>query len=140
MIVCHCTATNDTAVRDAIASGADEVDDVTEACGAGSDARLFLPVRIAEIRFHAGLGDRCVARCALDAVSGTGVTGHVELCDADGVPCLSVRGLQAQFVDEGVEGDALDALLYVYRWEQAPLSAEAFCRASHSSGVWGTAL
>jgi 1-acyl-sn-glycerol-3-phosphate acyltransferase len=96
------------------------------ACGAGSDARLFLPVRIAEIRFHAGLGDRCVARCALDAVSGTGVTGHVELCDADGVPCLSVRGLQAQFVDEGVEGDALDTLLYVYRWEQAPLSVEAF--------------
>jgi bacterioferritin-associated ferredoxin len=37
MIVCHCTATNDTAVREAIAAGADEVDEVTDACGAGSD-------------------------------------------------------------------------------------------------------
>ncbi len=37
MIVCHCTATNDTTVRDAIASGAGQVDDVVDACGAGSD-------------------------------------------------------------------------------------------------------
>ena len=37
MIVCHCTATNDRTVREAIAEGADEVDEVTQACGAGSD-------------------------------------------------------------------------------------------------------
>lgn len=37
MIVCHCTATNDRTVREAIASGADEVTQVTMACGAGSD-------------------------------------------------------------------------------------------------------
>jgi bacterioferritin-associated ferredoxin len=37
LIVCHCEAVNDTTVRAAVLSGADNVESVGERCGAGTD-------------------------------------------------------------------------------------------------------
>ena len=92
------------------------------ACEDGDDSRTFLPVRIEEIRAFGPAGGACVARCALGSVSSAGVTGRVDLHAEDGGTILSVRGLHAQFVEASGEDDAIDARLYVYRWESAPIS------------------
>ena len=36
MYVCHCTGVNDRTIRSCVAGGARSVDDVADACGAGS--------------------------------------------------------------------------------------------------------
>ena len=43
MIVCHCHVVNDHAVRRAVASGASDVDGVSERCGAASSCTNCVP-------------------------------------------------------------------------------------------------
>lgn len=43
MVVCHCAGVNDTRIRDEIAGGVSDVDEVAERCGAGHDCGGCLP-------------------------------------------------------------------------------------------------
>ncbi len=44
MVVCHCHVVSDKALRDEIASGAFDADDLAERCGAGSRCGGCIPV------------------------------------------------------------------------------------------------
>jgi bacterioferritin-associated ferredoxin len=60
VIVCHCRGVNDRAVRDAVDSGARDLVEVADACGAGLGCGGCHPLLV-ELLIEARAGDRTAA-------------------------------------------------------------------------------
>ena len=54
MLICHCRAVNDRAIRDAIAGGAERPEDLARGCGAGSRCGGCVPALLDLLAEHVG--------------------------------------------------------------------------------------
>ncbi len=85
--------------------------------------RLFLPVKISEIRFLSEPGTRFLSHARVVEVKDASITGDVQLFREDGTPCVEIRGLTARMADSnaGARAESVEDWLYDYRWEALPL-------------------
>ena len=101
-----------------------------------SDAgdRLFLPMRINEIRFYARPGDRFWAHAQLTELSESTAVGDVRVYSDSGQQCVEVRGLTARLLDPNDEQKqkSKDGLLYSYVWEPKPRPSRSAVGATSS--------
>lgn len=56
MLICHCRAVNDGAIRNAIAAGARRPEDIARSCGAGSRCGGCVPALLELLAEHAPAG------------------------------------------------------------------------------------
>lgn len=52
MLICHCSAVNDRAIRDLIAAGARRPDDIARGCGAGDRCGGCIPALLSLLAEH----------------------------------------------------------------------------------------
>lgn len=82
--------------------------------------RLFLPVKLREVRFHRSQAKQFWSVARLTEVTEASVTGDILLADEEGAVFAEFRGLTARLVDAGAPGrqESVDQWLYEYRWEE----------------------
>jgi acyl transferase domain-containing protein/NADPH:quinone reductase-like Zn-dependent oxidoreductase/acyl carrier protein/ubiquinone/menaquinone biosynthesis C-methylase UbiE len=90
---------------------------------AGLHAALYLPVRIRRLVYWRSPANRVWCRARLSSITGSQLTGDLELFDESGKCVASVQG----FVCEKLQQNAspTDGRLYEFRWQLRPLSIPA---------------
>jgi NADPH:quinone reductase-like Zn-dependent oxidoreductase/1-acyl-sn-glycerol-3-phosphate acyltransferase/SAM-dependent methyltransferase/acyl carrier protein len=89
-----------------------------------AERRLFLPIRIEEIRILSTLGEAFWALAQVTDVGDSSVRGDIRLFDTNGKICADVTSLTARRVEaRGGSGKSMDSYLYEYNWEVEPRPA-----------------
>ena len=103
---------------------------------------VWMPVRIARLRFHAPLGPRAWMHVQVTKSSPRHRDANVQVFDGDGRLCVEILGARIQPAG-GTTASAtgLDDLLYILRWQPKPLSpAEPEPNAGEPDSARGTWL
>jgi amino acid adenylation domain-containing protein len=94
---------------------------------------LFLPHEIREIRFHGRPGRRATVHARIVSRIGDTMEADLDVFDADGRPCLAIRGFVSRRV-AGTEPVApANDLVYRFDWEAQELPAS---EAAPATGRW----
>jgi acyl transferase domain-containing protein/NADP-dependent 3-hydroxy acid dehydrogenase YdfG/acyl carrier protein len=92
-----------------------------------SAGRVYVPVRIKQIRYHAGRGAPAWSWGRLTRTSGKSIEGNIVLCNEEGLVIAEVEGLRCAALQSGKADKVrqLQPWSYVLDWEPAPPVAVA---------------
>lgn len=85
---------------------------------------LYLPVQIDRITFLKSVPNRVTAHVRLISKDDQRMVADIDLVDADGQPCVLLRGFTSQRVQSAAKPETVADLIYRYQWVTDPSQSE----------------